>query len=349
MDTVFYLVRHGEPAFAQNKRVCLGCRSNPPLSDWGREQAKAVARFLPEDIPVYCSPLLRSRETALYLSSQPQAMEDLTECDMGPWDGLDFETIRNCYPDLYAQRRNNHALLPRGAESYMHAAIRMLLALKSIRHDAVIVGHAGALRALLCQLMKVDFAQNRNIPMPYGSISQVIRNEQGEYKVEFVGRMPQLYPSDEEISKMYLKQGTPEPVIAHCDAVASFALELAESVGQINCRLLYTSAKLHDLCRGLPDHAVKGAQVLRMQGYPEIARIVEIHHSPIVAQGRIDEAALLFYADKRVQESGRVSLKERFDWSLTKCRTPEARQAHEQQRRAAERIERMIRSAGCLL
>ena len=349
MDTVFYLVRHGEPFFEYEKRICLGRISNPPLSERGRAQAQMLARFLPDGLPVYCSPLLRSRETASYLTEAPEVMAALTECDMGPWDGLDFDAIRRDYPDLYARRENDHSLMPKGAESCGHAARRMMHALDGIKQDAIIVGHAGAIRALLCTVMGVSFAENRSIPLPYGSVTQLVRSESGEYEAEFVGTMPQLYPSEDEIRRMLRRQRTPEHVIAHCDAVAAFAIELAERVGQVDQRLLYTAAKLHDLCRLQTDHAAKGAHVLRMQGYPQVARIIALHHSPQAAEGRLDEVALLFYADKRIQGTELVSLRERFARSLSKCQSERAVYAHEQQRIAAERIEEMIRAANRLL
>lgn len=349
METVFYLVRHGEPFFENGQKICLGNRSDPALSTWGREQAKRLADFLDGRLPVFCSPLLRSRETALYLSDAPQMLQGLMECGMGPWDGMDFESIRREYPLLYAQRADDPSLLPEGAEPVQAVCERMRRTLDGIAHSAIVVGHAGAMRAMLCPILGKQWAEMRSIPMPYGSVTKLLRDADGAYRVEYAGRKPQRYPGEEEIARLYRKYRTPETVTAHCGAVASLALGLGEAVGGVDCGLLYAAAKLHDLCRAQPRHADQSADALLMQGYPEIARIVRQHHSPSAADGTLDECALLFYADKRVQGARLVSLEERFRASLVKCGTPQALEAHREQREAAQKIERRIRQTGCWL
>lgn len=349
METVFYLVRHGEPLFENGQKICLGNRSDPVLSAWGRAQAERLAAVLDRRLPVFCSPLVRSRETALCLSDAPQTLEGLTECDMGPWDGMDFESIRRDDPLLYAQREADPTLLPEGAEPVQAACARMRRTLDGIAHSAIVVGHAGAMRAMLCPIMGKRWAEMRSIPMPYGSVTKLVRGADGAYRVEYAGRKPQKYPGEDEIARLYRKYRTPEAVQAHCGATASLARRMGEAVGGVDCGLLYAAAKLHDLCRTQACHAEKSADALLMQGYPELARIVRLHHSPAAADGALDECALLFYADKRVQGAQLVSLQERFGASLAKCGAPQALEAHRAQWEAAQKIERRIRQTGCWL
>ena len=56
----------------------------------------------------------------------------------------------------------------------------------------------------------------------------------------------------------------------------------------------------------------------------------------------ISEAAVVFIADKAVQGSARVPIAGRFDRSLTKCKTPEARAAHERRLQTALTIQNEI-------
>ncbi|MCK9581711.1 MAG: HDIG domain-containing protein [Methanoregula sp.] len=70
-------------------------------------------------------------------------------------------------------------------------------------------------------------------------------------------------------------------VIAHCRAVTECALAYAKGNPEINFSLVETGAMLHDIGRGSThaiDHAQRGADLLREQGFPEdVARIVECH------------------------------------------------------------------------
>jgi broad specificity phosphatase PhoE len=95
-----YLVRHGATINnTADPPLLQGCKSDPPLSEAGIAQAEAAARLLsrrPIDV-VYCTPLLRSRQTAeriaachsLFVEEVPQ----LTECDVGLWEGRSWVEI----------------------------------------------------------------------------------------------------------------------------------------------------------------------------------------------------------------------------------------------------------------
>ncbi len=109
---------------------------------------------------------------------------------------------------------------------------------------------------------------------------------------------------------------------------------------------------MHDICRTQREHAKAGADILRKEGYWEIAKLVEGHHS---SKGMVDteqretsvlsEEDLLFYADKRVQEDRIVSLGDRFGASKRKCKTPEAKEKHQRLYEKAMNIERKIEKA----
>src|SRR5262249_1303479 len=86
-----------------------GRRHNPPLARLGIRQAEATRDFLairPID-HCYCSPLLRAVQTATIIAAPhglaPRPLEALTECDVGRWEGLDWQTIR--YLDAEAYQR----------------------------------------------------------------------------------------------------------------------------------------------------------------------------------------------------------------------------------------------------
>src|SRR5262245_8362180 len=101
MKTVLYLIRHGATeANLARAPVLQGRRYNPPLAPVGVRQAEATRDFLAIR-PIECcysSPLLRALQTAAIVAAPhgltPTPLDALTECDVGAWEGLDWQTIR---------------------------------------------------------------------------------------------------------------------------------------------------------------------------------------------------------------------------------------------------------------
>src|SRR5215210_5471838 len=101
MRTTLYLIRHAAtPANLQTPAKLQGCRTNPDLHPVGVRQAAATRDFLairPIDF-VYSSPLRRSLRTAEIIAEphglNPVAVEALTECDVGAWEGRSWEEIK---------------------------------------------------------------------------------------------------------------------------------------------------------------------------------------------------------------------------------------------------------------
>lgn len=85
----------------------------------------------------------------------------------------------------------------------------------------------------------------------------------------------------QKYEKLLLDAGCSTRVIAHCRAVTECALEYAGGNPDVNFSLIETGAMLHDIGRGSThaiDHAQRGADLLRSQGFSEeVARIVECH------------------------------------------------------------------------
>jgi glucosyl-3-phosphoglycerate phosphatase len=82
------LVRHGESVWNAEER--LHGQLDPPLSDRGREQSRALAAML-DGVPgdrVICSDLARARETAELLGLHPRFDRRWREIDVGSWGGL---------------------------------------------------------------------------------------------------------------------------------------------------------------------------------------------------------------------------------------------------------------------
>jgi probable phosphoglycerate mutase len=82
------LVRHGESTWNAEER--LQGQLDPPLSDRGREQSRALAKVV-DGVPderVVCSDLSRARETAELIGLRPGRFDERwREIDVGSWGG----------------------------------------------------------------------------------------------------------------------------------------------------------------------------------------------------------------------------------------------------------------------
>lgn len=321
-----FLLRHGRPDFPLGARPCLG-RTDLPLGAFGRMQACRTARWLKtmEFEAVYASSLKRAVETARFCSSDLRILPDLREMDCGDWDGLDFDEIQRRWPELYAARGKDLTIPMPNGESADEVRSRAEHALRLIHAetagDVLIVAHSFVIRTLL---------NDYSARIPYASVTVL-----GD--PECVGFVPEE-PLTPELAEALLKAAAPGGKIeAHCRAVAKEALRIAENLPlELDRELLASAALLHDAARAEQHHAETGAAWLRDLGYWAAAEIIEQHHD--IHGTTLNEAAILYLADKCVLEDRVIPLAERFTASEAKCRTEEAKKAHARRQKAAERL-----------
>ncbi len=334
-----FLIRHGHPDFPLGAHMCLG-RTDTPLGPLGRMQSRLLGEVLgSKNLTVFSSPLRRCRETATPLKEEIQLVPELSEQDMGPWDGLDFDRIRQYWPKLYARRGKEPLLVPPGAETLISVQERVLPAfdacIRKCEGELAIVAHASVIQAILASVLRIPLEESRPLRPPYGSYAVLLYD--GCLHVEKNALLPSLYLTP-QLAQALLQAADPgERVVVHCRAVAAEALRIADALPLgLDRQLLECAALLHDVARNENDHARLGAAWLRELGYGSTADIVEQHHD--LESESIDEAAVLFLADKCVREDRRVSLETRFRESKKRCATPEALAAHTRRRDTALRI-----------
>ena len=325
-----YLMRHGRPDVPLGTRLCIG-RTDLPLGALGRMQACRTALGMAglSFEAVYSSPLRRARETAGFFSGDVRILPDLQEIDCGDWDGLDFEEIQRRWPEVYAARGKDLSLpMPNGetADAVRERARRAWnRILAETTGDVLIVAHSFVIRALLG-----DFG----VRLPYASLT--IPGEP-----EAVGMVPEVPLTPQRADALLSAAAPGERIEAHCRAVARQAVRIAEALPvRLDRELLESAALLHDVARAQPDHAAAAAAYLRDLGYDRAADLVALHHDQDGAT--LDEAAILFLADKCVAEDRVVPLAERFEKSAEKCRTDDARAAHARRFAAARALKTKI-------
>lgn len=162
MRLTLHLVRHGAVAPETPWRF-LGQR-DLPLSPESFAQAASWRDPL-KDIPfsrILCSDLARCRDTAAELlrgsDKKAEAAPSLREIDLGAWDGLSKDEVRDRYPGLYEQRGADMAgFRPPNGESFQDLRERALSFLRPVlavtSGHVLLVTHAGVIRVLLCHCL----------------------------------------------------------------------------------------------------------------------------------------------------------------------------------------------------
>ncbi|EJL43254.1 histidine phosphatase family protein [Brevibacillus agri] len=150
METIMYLVRHGETQWNQIRRI--QGHSDIALNELGMRQAELVAgRFRREKIhAVYSSDLSRARETAAKIaenfSISVGTHPTLRERCYGQWEGLTYEEIR--------ARFENQDEASCGIETFEDMQRRAVAALTELaaKHQneaIVVVSHGGLINSFL--------------------------------------------------------------------------------------------------------------------------------------------------------------------------------------------------------
>ena len=337
-----YLIRHGQPEFPNGIQTCIGS-TDLPISEEGERGARLLGKYFSE-IPltaVYCSTLTRSVQTARALCGErlePIQVEALQELSCGQWEGLTTDEIKSRFPEQYEKR----GLDPEGfsrevGESFTDGLSRFRAAMGKVisesSGDIAVVAHASVNRLFLCSLQNRNLNELYAIPQPYGCINEMFL-ENGVMTVGWVGFLPFDIPDERAIQSLWKKYRTPQNVIAHCRAVADKADritgELKKGGVELDEKLIYAAALLHDLARAEPNHAENGAKRLAKEGYDKVAALVACHHDLGEHESDpVTEKTVLFLADKLVFEDREVTLGERFAFSAEKCVTAQARASHE--------------------
>lgn len=186
MHTTLYLIRHAATlANLQAPAKLQGCRSNPDLAPLGVRQAIATRDFLairPIDF-IYTSPLRRSFRTAQIIAEphrlMPMTVNELTECDVGQWEGLSWEEIKATEPENYALYHADPSVNGyRGGENFRQVYDRATRAIDEIlaQHEGstiVVVSHHIVNRTYLAGVLGISPARARIVSLENCAISMV--------------------------------------------------------------------------------------------------------------------------------------------------------------------------------
>jgi broad specificity phosphatase PhoE len=152
-----FLARHGQTAYNLEGR--FQGQQAVPLDDTGRAQAGELAERSAgyEFAALWCSPLLRARETAEIVSAkiglEPKEDPRLMETDAGDWTDRPFSEVQAQAPELFAKFIvGDPSFAFPGGESFAQQEVRVGAALDDVERGelpALVVCHGMVIRAAL--------------------------------------------------------------------------------------------------------------------------------------------------------------------------------------------------------
>ena len=164
--TRLYLVRHGATQLSAEDRFAGSI--DPELSETGVYQAQRLAERLADDTitTVYCSPMIRTIQTATILAKPhniiPIQRDGLREISHGHWEGRLRSEVETQYPDEYAAwEEDPFTFAPQGGEAGVNVIARALPVIREIvvnhpGQNVIVVSHKATLRLLISSLLGFD-------------------------------------------------------------------------------------------------------------------------------------------------------------------------------------------------
>ena len=187
-ESGFYCMRHAETE-ANAKDIFIGSRTDSPLTDNGKEQARKVGNYF-KSIGVsfdtiYYSPMIRCFETAREISAIVGGKlipEDrILELDYGDWEGLTRKEIESKFADDYNKYCSDMSCRPTGSvENANDVSIRVLDFLHELKDSDItkgkqvlIVTHKTVGRILLWATGHYPDGHFRDIPFDNAAVGYV--------------------------------------------------------------------------------------------------------------------------------------------------------------------------------
>jgi broad specificity phosphatase PhoE len=243
-------VRHGESVANRSGR--WQGQGDSPLSERGREQAKAVGERLKTRRfdRVLTSDLSRAHDTARATGFALEVSSAFREFDVGAWEGLTREEVMARYPDEMERLKNGEDVPLGGGESYAAFSARIDSALSALiasldeqQRDVLVVCHGGVIATVMARVL--GLRGQRRWPLwraANTSLTELTFSSEGDELRVFndthhLSRMAP-WPAFEDVSTCFalVSDVAPEagfgPFAAHYDAAHSFEALLGTEAQQ---------------------------------------------------------------------------------------------------------------------
>jgi alpha-ribazole phosphatase len=176
---VLILVRHGRTA--ANRSGLLQGRSDLPLDELGRAQAKAVGSIFASDITVITSPLARALATGRAINPDVSIDERWIEFDYGEYDGLPISELP---AGMWDDWHLNTSYSPPGGESLVEVDLRVRAACEELAplaesRDIVVVSHVGPIKAAVAWALGVGVEISWRCHLDVASVCKIGFTQRG--------------------------------------------------------------------------------------------------------------------------------------------------------------------------
>jgi len=192
--TEIYLIRHGHPDYAQQKK--LG-EQNMPLSLIGRRQrAYLTKKLLALDIDkIYSSGLVRAQETAALYAAKKSAEilvdRRLDEIDWKNWYRIKYFNMS----EKTRKKKFNHYVSLNEQLDKMQTTARRAIA-DIFRHSkgkrVAIFSHGNFIKALLTGILNADVIGFLSLEIFQSSITKIVIDRDGYIKIAYINDISHL-------------------------------------------------------------------------------------------------------------------------------------------------------------
>jgi alpha-ribazole phosphatase len=142
-----WLIRHPPPAVPPG--TCYGA-TDLPLADDPARYAAVLRLLLPDDAPLYSSPLTRCRQLAELLHPAPAFDARIREIDFGDWEMRPWDALDRTLLDAWAA--DPFHFVPPGGEAVADFRVRVAAFLATLPDEAILVAHAGVIKVCAAEL-----------------------------------------------------------------------------------------------------------------------------------------------------------------------------------------------------
>lgn len=167
--TTIFLVRHGRSTWNEVGRI--QGKQDPPLSDWGRRQAEALAQTFQHWAldAIYSSPQQRARLTADAVAAHHNVpvtlIQGLAEIDHGDWEGLTEPEVQRRFAPSFEMwlTQPSQTQMP-GGEHCLSLQQRVLEAWQEITareagNRALIISHEIPIKVIVADILGLNLDQ----------------------------------------------------------------------------------------------------------------------------------------------------------------------------------------------
>jgi alpha-ribazole phosphatase len=194
--TRIYLIRHGQVAGFDQPRY--NGQTDVALTEYGVEQYHRLKERLADAkiSACYTSDLSRCTTGAdiigQALGVEPVARPELRELNIGVWEGLSWQEIKENWPEGWRDRLADlvNYRVP-GGENLLDVAARVMPVINEVveRHpgqEVLVVGHGGVNRIVLLNAIGAPLAGMFNIEQNYGCLNIIDYYEDGRATVKLL-------------------------------------------------------------------------------------------------------------------------------------------------------------------